>query len=169
VKHQKGFSLIELLIVVCIILVVAAMAIPSLLRSRMAANEASAVGSIRSINTAMVTYSVSYPDQGYASTLQSLGNGGICTAPSTTNACLIDDTLANATTAPKSGYTFALTVPGTLPNQSYVVGASANTFNSDGVRDFCSIEDGVIRFDTPTSQQTPVTTAAACQAFTTME
>ena len=168
-KNQKGFSLIELLIVVAIILVIAALAIPSLLRSRMAANEASAVGSVRSINTAMVTYSVSYPDQGYASTLQALGNGGICTVPSMTNACLIDDTLANATTTPKSGYIFALTTSGPLPNQSYVVGASANSFNSDGVRDFCSIEDAVIRFDTPSSQQTPVTTAAACQAFTAMQ
>jgi hypothetical protein len=49
------------------------------------------------------------------------------------------------------------------------VGASANTFNTDGVRDFCSTEDGVIRFDTPTSQQTPVATPAGCQAFTTMQ
>src|SRR6266851_5315564 len=71
-KNQKGFSLIELLIVVAIILIIAAIAIPNLLRSRMAANEASAVGSIRTINTASVTYSTTYPAQGYPVSLTQL-------------------------------------------------------------------------------------------------
>src|SRR6202142_565452 len=76
-RTQKGFSLIELLIVVAIILIIAAIAIPNLLRARMAANESSAVASIRTINTAMITYNSSYPTVGFAGTLASLG--GSCT------------------------------------------------------------------------------------------
>ena len=74
-KKQKGFSLIELLIVVAIILIIAAIAIPNLLRSKMAANEASAVGSVRSINTAEVAYSTAYPNIGYSSAVRQ-GLGG---------------------------------------------------------------------------------------------
>jgi type IV pilus assembly protein PilA len=66
---QKGFSLIELLIVVAIILIIAAIAIPNLLRARIAANESSAVSSVRTINTAEITFQASYPTLGYASTL----------------------------------------------------------------------------------------------------
>ena len=76
-QRQKGFSLIELLIVVAIILIIAAIAIPNLLRARIAANESSAVGSIRTVNTAMISYNSYYPTIGYAANLSVMG--GTCT------------------------------------------------------------------------------------------
>src|SRR5713226_3832657 len=107
-NKQKGFSLIELLIVVAIILIIAAIAIPNLLRSKMAANEASAVSSLRTLNTSAVAYSTSYGI--YPSTLASLGPIAAGATPSSTLADLIDSVLAGASAAPgKSGYFFTFT------------------------------------------------------------
>jgi type IV pilus assembly protein PilA len=143
-RKQKGFSLIELLIVVAIILIIAAIAIPNLLRARMAANESSAVGSIRTLNTSEVTYQSSFPTVGFASTLVELGSpAGACTATSA-GACLIDSVLTLGT---KSGYTFnaAAGLTAGTPLPSYNVWGNPVGPGQTGTRSFCSYEDAVVR------------------------
>jgi type IV pilus assembly protein PilA len=143
---QKGFSLIELLIVVAIILIIAAIAIPNLLRARIAANEAAAASSIRTINTAEVSYFSSY--QSYAPQLSNLGPGGPTSPcpnpPVAATSCLIDGTLAsngNPAGSGKQGYSYS--APGNAAG--YNATASAVTQNSTGVKAYCSIEDAVVR------------------------
>ena len=154
-RKQRGFSLIELLIVVAIILIIAAIAIPNLLRSRMAANEASAVGSIRTMNTAAISYNSTYGN-GFPGTIAAIGNNGT-TSISCTNAELLDSVLTSGT---KSGYTFQLK-PGLGANQlnstssscaggygysdGYMVTAVPVTVGTTGQRAFCSDASGVIR------------------------
>ncbi len=145
-RKQKGFSLIELLIVVAIILIIAAIAIPNLLRARIAANEASAVASIRTINTAQISYNSAYPTVGFANGLGLLS--GTCTGatlPTSALACLIDTQLASGS---KSGYTFGSTASGGPPLSSYVAYANPQTQNTTGVRTFCSVADAVVRYTT---------------------
>jgi type IV pilus assembly protein PilA len=142
-KRQKGFSLIELLIVVAIILIIAAMAIPNLLRSKMSANEASAVGSLRTLNTAAITYSTTYG--GYPGTLTNMGPA---TAATSTSADLIDSVLASGT---KSGYSFTWSKGATDSNGNvltYAVNADPNARGTTGQRSFYTDQSGVIRSNT---------------------
>ncbi len=146
---EKGFSLIELLIVVAIILIIAAIAIPNLLRTRMAANESSAVGAIRTINTSQITYNSTYPTVGFSANLSNLGPSAATPCAGTSaSACLIDGVLALGT---KSGYTF-LTLgaqsAGSNTKNEYYAQAVPITVNQTGNRSFCSFEDAVVRNNT---------------------
>lgn len=141
VPKQKGFSLIELLIVVAIILIIAAIAIPNLLRARIASNESSAVASVRTVNTAQVSYSSAYSTVGYSPDLNSL-SGTSCAPASSSSACLIDTQLASGS---KSGYSFGMQGVLGTPAASYQIIAAPLQPNQSGVRYFCSFEDAVVR------------------------
>jgi type IV pilus assembly protein PilA len=162
-RKQKGFSLIELLIVVAIILIIAAIAIPNLLRSRMAANESAAAQTIRTLNTAQVSYSTTYAQVGYADTLAKLGPSTDCTNPATVNsttACLVDAVLGCGTAPCKKG-AYQYNITATTPGADYLAGASALSASS-GTKRFCSLPDAVVRFDT-TATTDP--TLANCKAM----
>jgi type IV pilus assembly protein PilA len=156
-RLQRGFSLIELLIVVAIILVIAAIAIPNFLRSRIAANETAAVSSLRTIKTAQITYAASYPTVGFAPDLATLGPPAAGAPPTSAAADLLDTVLAQGR---KSGYGFQSTgaidgcgspdaqfVTTTLSGirVSFAIFACPISQNRTGLRNFCTDDTGVLR------------------------
>jgi type IV pilus assembly protein PilA len=163
-RKQNGFSLIELLIVVAIILIIAAIAIPNLMRARMSANDSSAAGSLHDINIAEVAYFGAYNSVGFPATLVPLGGVAPCT-PSIATACLIDSNLAtNGGGNGKSGYNFAATGAASggslVNNQFYSTAAPLSSLT--GTRSYCAFDDLVIRLQPP-GNITLVGSYGACQ------
>jgi len=169
-RKQKGFSLIELLIVVAIILIIAAIAIPNLMRARIAANESAGASTVRTLNTAEVTYSTTYSSMGYAPDLKTLGPNTIaCSDPTkvdSAHACLIDDVLGcTSTKCNKSAYMYIVaSSTTTTPIPDYSV--TANSLGADVAgKDYCSITDAVVRFQKiGTTPSTSAVTASTCAA-----
>lgn len=159
-RRESGFSLIELLIVIAVILIIAAIAIPNFLRARISAHEASAVSSMRTINTAEATYNTTY-GAGYG-TFTQLGSAGIPCAPSAANGCLLDPDLSSGT---KSGYTFtALSLNGGV---DYVGSATPIQVGISGQRTFCVDELGAIHVD-PTGGAAPADDVG-CEALSVLQ
>ncbi|HUA16405.1 MAG TPA: type II secretion system protein [Verrucomicrobiae bacterium] len=159
--REHGFTLMELMIVVALILVIAAIAIPSMKEAKINTDEAAAVASIRAINTAEITYSTTYG--GYADSLANLGGAEPC-AKSAATACLLDESLTAGT---KAGYAFAAVGgnPADGANTTYVVGAAPEGFDRTGRRLFCSTEKNVIRADLNTTGSTIPPNAQQCAGF----
>lgn len=151
-RSEKGFSLIELLIVVAVILIIAAIAIPNLLKSKMAANEASAAESLRTINTSETTYAATCPTIGYSATLVEMSTGAICAS----GKGLLDNVLGGADPSTKAGYQFSYApVPTAGINTSFSIVALPVAAGVTGQRGFYTDPTNVIRYTPDGTPPTP--------------
>ncbi|HEX4602940.1 MAG TPA: prepilin-type N-terminal cleavage/methylation domain-containing protein [Candidatus Angelobacter sp.] len=172
-RKQKGFSLIELLIVVAIILIIAAIAIPNLLRSKMSAADSAAASTIRTLNTTEVTYATNYPGAGYADTFTKLGPNAAPPVCDATGACLIDGVLAATANgpSPKGGYKYylvgAAAVAGVVGD--YGISSEPIVLQSTGTNVYCSTADAVVRFQLASPVVAPgaAVPIATCQTVAT--
>lgn len=172
IARVKGFSLIELLVVVAIILIITAIAVPNFMRSRMAANEASAAENVRTITTASVVYNTTYQN-GFPPSLASLGGS---TAPATCNQAILVETDITSAPHQKSGYVFAYAGQGatvTAPvgcaapgYNAYLVTANPNILGVTGQRSFCSTTPGVVHYDVTGAA---IGSLAACEALPALQ
>jgi type IV pilus assembly protein PilA len=149
-NSDAGFTLVELLIVMSVILILMVMAIPAMQKTIIKANETSAISSVRMINSMEGEYSSQYPQHGFACTLTALGGKAGSGVPTPESAQLIADDLAQGN---KSGYTFTVTgcTKSTINNidqyNSYTINAVPNSLGHTGNRGFCTDENGQIRYD----------------------
>ena len=167
--RARGFSLIELLIVVMVILVLAVIAVPNLIRSKIAANEASAIQTVRQISTAEMTYNNSYPTIGFSPDLASLGGPAAGCTPDSTHACILDSAVVSGN---KSGYKFfaaGFVGAGITANTTFVASSAPMNFNTSGVRMFClATDDGAVRWKQGSSGAPPAPDVPACIAYSLM-
>lgn len=176
-RHPRGFTLAELLVVLVLVILLAALLLPNLLRSQIAANETSAIESLAKINKAEVEYQTTYPAIGFAANLDVLGPGtpdGKCPGRNPSHACLLDPELARATNAAHAHNGYWFSASPTMHDAGgvatgYVTGAAAATFNKTGVRDFCSVEDAAIHYSVPRSDSAPASSAEQCVAMAILQ
>jgi type IV pilus assembly protein PilA len=165
---ESGFTLVELLIVIVVTMMLALIAVPKLLHSRLAANEATAISSIQNINRAEVSYRSTYPARGFAANLADLGGAKPC-IPRPSCACLIDTRLGEGA---MSGYNFAAFGSRQAANgayQDYTAAAAPAAYGQSGVRLFCSMSDAILRYSANLTHSTTPPNATECLSETVLE